>query len=79
MIKNLDDSVGEIFKALYINNMLNNTIFVFMSDNGAPTNGIHRNHGSNWPLKGVSVIYFIKRIQFSMNIIIVFKVYFCYN
>lgn len=71
MIKNLDDSVGEIFKALHTNDMLNNTIFVFMSDNGAPTNGIHRNYGSNWPLKGVSIIYFIRLIPFSMNIIIV--------
>lgn len=55
MIKNLDESVAEIFKALYANNMLDNTIFVFVSDNGAPTNGIHKNHGSNWPLKGVSI------------------------
>lgn len=55
MIKNLDDSVAEIFKALHTNNMLDNTIFVFISDNGAPTNGIHKNHGSNWPLKGVSI------------------------
>jgi len=53
MITNLDDSVAEVFNALYKNNMLDNTIFVFVSDNGAPTNGIHRNHGSNWPLKGV--------------------------
>lgn len=53
MIKNLDDSVADIFKALHTNNMLKNTIFVFVSDNGAPTNGIHRNYGSNWPLKGV--------------------------
>lgn len=55
MIKNLDDSVAEIIKALQANSMLNNTIFVFVSDNGAPTNGIHQNHGSNWPLKGVSI------------------------
>lgn len=54
MIKNLDDSVAEVFNALHTNNMLDNTIFVFVSDNGAPTNGIHRNYGSNWPLKGVS-------------------------
>lgn len=55
MIKNLDKSVGDIFKALSTNNMLDNTIFVFISDNGAPTNGIHKNHGSNWPLKGVNI------------------------
>lgn len=56
MIKNLDDSVAEIFEALYKNHMLNNTILVFASDNGAPTNGIHKNYGSNWPLKGVSIL-----------------------
>lgn len=54
MITNLDGSVAEVFNALHTNNMLDNTIFIFVSDNGAPTNGIHRNHGSNWPLKGVS-------------------------
>ncbi|XP_025200510.1 arylsulfatase B-like [Melanaphis sacchari] len=52
MITNLDESVAEVFNALHKNNMLDNTIFVFISDNGAPTNGIHRNYGSNWPLKG---------------------------
>lgn len=60
MIKNLDDSVADIFKALHTKNMLDNTIFVFISDNGAPTNGIHKNHGSNWPLKGVSILYIDK-------------------
>lgn len=59
MIKNLDDSVAEIIKALQANSMLNNTIFVFVSDNGAPTNGIHQNHGSNWPLKGVRAFDYV--------------------
>jgi len=68
MIKNLDESVGEIFKALSTNNMLDNTIFVFISDNGAPTNGIHRNYGSNWPLKGVGTYLFYILKQFCMII-----------
>lgn len=27
-----------------------------MSDNGAQTQGVHANHGSNYPLRGVSTI-----------------------
>ncbi|XP_050521979.1 arylsulfatase B-like isoform X2 [Daktulosphaira vitifoliae] len=52
MVKVLDDSVGNVVDALKIKGMLDDTIIVFLSDNGAPTNGIHRNYGSNWPLKG---------------------------
>ncbi|XP_050425419.1 arylsulfatase B-like isoform X2 [Adelges cooleyi] len=52
MVKALDDSVGKIVDTLRAKEMLDNTVLVFVSDNGAPTNGMHRNHGSNWPLKG---------------------------
>ncbi|KAK9300129.1 hypothetical protein QLX08_007059 [Tetragonisca angustula] len=33
--------------------MLENSIVVFMSDNGAPTEGILSNQGSNYPLRGI--------------------------
>ena len=54
MISRMDRSVGEVVAALRHKHMLENTIILFMSDNGAPSVGIHSNHGSNYPLRGVS-------------------------
>ena len=54
MVSKLDQSVGEIVTALRHRDMLQNSIIIFMSDNGAPTMGIHSNRGSNYPLRGVS-------------------------
>nr|CAD7396197.1 unnamed protein product [Timema poppensis] len=53
MVCKLDESVGRVVEALRKSNMLDNSIIVFLSDNGAPTVGIHANKGSNYPLKGV--------------------------
>ncbi|XP_065337199.1 arylsulfatase B-like [Cloeon dipterum] len=53
MVTELDDSVGEIIQALRKRSMLSNSIVLFLSDNGAPTYGIHSNRGSNWPLRGM--------------------------
>lgn len=54
MVSMLDRSVGSVMSALREKQMLENSIVIFMSDNGAQTQGIHANHGSNYPLKGVS-------------------------
>uniref|UniRef100_X1YV82 Sulfatase N-terminal domain-containing protein n=1 Tax=Capitella teleta TaxID=283909 RepID=X1YV82_CAPTE len=53
MISALDDSVGNLTKALHANGMLNNTIIVFSTDNGAPHQGDKDfTTGSNFPLRG---------------------------
>lgn len=55
MVSRMDESVGEVVSALRDADMLDNSIILFISDNGAVTFGVHSNHGSNYPLRGVSV------------------------
>ncbi|XP_036326647.1 arylsulfatase B-like [Rhagoletis pomonella] len=52
MVSRLDDSVGRVIRALSNKAMLNNSIVLLYSDNGAPTVGIHSNAGSNHPFRG---------------------------
>ncbi|VEN61333.1 unnamed protein product [Callosobruchus maculatus] len=52
MVSMLDQSVGTVVAALREKGMLDNSIILFMSDNGAKPDGIHANHGSNYPLRG---------------------------
>ncbi|XP_054011485.1 arylsulfatase B-like isoform X1 [Hylaeus anthracinus] len=54
----LDESVGRVVKALKEAEMLENSIIVFMSDNGAPTVGSSQNYGSNYPLRGIKLTLF---------------------
>ncbi|KAL3272012.1 hypothetical protein HHI36_022478 [Cryptolaemus montrouzieri] len=48
----LDQSVGLIVEKLQEQNMLENSVVIFMSDNGAQLVGDYRNGGSNYPLRG---------------------------
>ncbi|MFA7494659.1 MAG: sulfatase-like hydrolase/transferase, partial [Proteiniphilum sp.] len=48
MIESLDNSIAKILQALEEENKLNNTIIVFMSDNGGMLHGI----SDNYPLRG---------------------------
>jgi arylsulfatase A-like enzyme len=61
MVSRLDNSVGQIVGALMEMGMLKNSIIVFVSDNGAPSIGTYQNWGSNYPLRGVRVIYMLHR------------------
>ena len=53
MVSVLDDAVGNVTQTLHQEGMLENTIIVFSSDNGGPTNGFNYNSASNYPLRGV--------------------------
>ena len=63
MVSKLDESVGRVVQALQRRHMLENSIIVFLSDNGAPTRGRSPNWGSNWPLKGVSYILYEENVE----------------
>ncbi|XP_055939005.1 arylsulfatase B-like isoform X2 [Argiope bruennichi] len=48
----LDDGVGSVFRALHQKDMLKNSIFLFVSDNGGEVNPEDGGYGSNYPLRG---------------------------
>ena len=48
MVLALDDGIGRVLQTLQADNLLNNTLIFFLSDNGAPNNGFTR----NLPLRG---------------------------
>ncbi|RXG59692.1 Arylsulfatase B, partial [Armadillidium vulgare] len=52
MLWKLDESVGRVIKALQDNNMLDNSIVVFTTDNGGDSSGHSGGAASNWPLRG---------------------------
>ncbi|XP_017882995.2 uncharacterized protein LOC108626689 [Ceratina calcarata] len=54
----MDESIGRVVRALNQANMLENSIIVFMSDNGAQTEGLLENYGSNYPLRGLKFTLF---------------------
>ncbi|XP_075535413.1 arylsulfatase B-like isoform X2 [Dermacentor variabilis] len=52
MVSALDDSVGDVFKALHEEGMLEDSVLVFSSDNGACSTSFGLDAASAWPLKG---------------------------
>lgn len=52
MVDALDQSVGSVVEALYEARMLDNTILVFVADNGGMPWGDHASRSFNWPLRG---------------------------
>ncbi|CAG9862985.1 unnamed protein product [Phyllotreta striolata] len=53
MVSMLDKSVGDVVKALRDRRMLQNSVILFLSDNGAAPTGVHANRGSNYPFRGM--------------------------
>ena len=49
MVSAMDEAVGRIVRTIKSNNMLEETLFVFLSDNGANT--LELEGGNNWPLR----------------------------
>jgi len=63
MLTSLDESVGSVIESLDNNGMLEDSIVLFISDNGAPADDPiwgYGNSGSNWPLRGVCLIILIR-------------------
>ncbi|XP_077510917.1 arylsulfatase B-like isoform X2 [Amblyomma americanum] len=53
MVDTLDQSVAAVLEALEAASMLEDTIIVFSSDNGACSASAAKNYGFNWPLRGM--------------------------
>ena len=51
MVSALDDGVGAVYSALEKNNMVNNSVILFTTDNGGPANGFDYNAANNFPLR----------------------------
>lgn len=52
MINILNEGVGNITAALHRNGMMDNTMVIFQSDNGGPTNHTEGTQSNNFPLRG---------------------------
>ncbi|XP_059046112.1 arylsulfatase B-like [Achroia grisella] len=52
LVTSLDKSIGHIVSALAERDILDNTILIFVSDNGAASTGSSQNFGSNLPFRG---------------------------
>ncbi|XP_034476156.1 arylsulfatase B [Drosophila innubila] len=52
LVAEMDDSVGKIVAQLQKYRMLDNSIIIFSTDNGGPTDGFNLNFASNYPLRG---------------------------
>ncbi|XP_052277108.1 arylsulfatase J-like isoform X3 [Dreissena polymorpha] len=53
MLAALDDAVGSVVNTLKARGMYDNTVIVFTTDNGGPSNGFDANAANNFPLRGV--------------------------
>ena len=52
MIKVMDDGIGNVTNALKAAGIFDDTVMIFSSDNGGPTNGNEGTSSNNFPLRG---------------------------
>jgi len=64
MVSKLDDSVGLIVNTLGSRGMLRDSVILFLTDNGAAPVGKFRNYGSNFPLRGVSILSYLSILNY---------------
>lgn len=69
MVSRLDASVGRIVHALGNKGMLRNSLILFLTDNGAAPIGKFRNYGSNYPLRGVSILNYVCQVPKNLCIL----------
>lgn len=53
MVAYMDYGIGRTYQQLVAKEMIDNTVIVFTTDNGGPSDGFNRNWASNFPLRGV--------------------------
>lgn len=58
IVSALDDAVGNVVQALQNAGMWENTLLIFSSDNGGPTDGADSNNMNNFPLRGCKGSFF---------------------
>ncbi|XP_050499984.1 arylsulfatase B-like isoform X1 [Diabrotica virgifera virgifera] len=58
LVNIMDTSVGDIVQKLSERQMLENSVILFFSDNGAQTEGLYQNFGSSWPFRGLKFTLF---------------------
>ena len=55
MVAVMDESVGNVTRALKQAGLFNNSVIIFSTDNGGPAHGFNFNHANNYPLRGTKM------------------------
>ena len=55
MVAVMDESVGNVTRALKEAGLYDNSIIFFSTDNGGPAHGFDFNHANNYPLRGTKL------------------------
>ncbi|XP_047141195.1 arylsulfatase B isoform X3 [Hydra vulgaris] len=58
MLAYMDYGIGRVHEALIEKKMLDNSVIIFTTDNGGPSNGFNNNWANNFPLRGVKATLF---------------------
>ncbi|XP_065663200.1 arylsulfatase J isoform X9 [Hydra vulgaris] len=58
MLAYMDYGIGRVHEALNEKKMLDNSVIIFTTDNGGPSNGFNNNWANNFPLRGVKATLF---------------------